>query len=71
MDLLAIAQIILSVLLIGAILIQQSDAGLGSAFGGGDGSGTHTRRGMEKTLFYATILVAVLFVLSTCLALIF
>lgn len=65
-----IIQIILSVLLVGGILLQQSDAGLGSAFGGGDGSGGHTRRGMEKTLFNGTILVAILFVISTVITLV-
>ncbi len=56
-------QIVLSVLLIGGILLQQSEAGLGSGFGGGDGfsSGHHTKRGAEKTVFIATIIIAVLF----------
>lgn len=58
-------QIILSVLLIGAILIQNSEAALGSAFGGSDLGGTkHTRRGFEKVLFYGTIAIAILFALS-------
>lgn len=56
-------QIVLSVLLIGGVLLQQSEAGLGSGFGGGDGfsSGYHTKRGAEKTIFIATIVVAILF----------
>ncbi len=56
-------QIVLSVLLIGGILLQQSEAGLGSAFGGGDSfsSGYHTKRGVEKILFISTIVIAVLF----------
>ncbi len=55
-------QIILSVLLMGGILLQQSEAGLG-ALGGGDGfsSGYHTKRGAERTLFITTIVIAVLF----------
>jgi len=70
-QILPIVQIVLSVILIGLILMQQSDAGLGSAFGGGDGGGGgHTRRGAEKTLFNATILVAILFPLSALIALI-
>jgi len=69
-QILPIIQIILSILLIAGILLQQSDAGLGSAFGGGDGGGGgHTRRGMEKNLFNATIVVALLFVISAVLAL--
>lgn len=56
-------QIVLSVLLVGGILLQQSEAGLGGAFGGGDSfsSGYHTKRGFEKTLFIATIVIAVVF----------
>lgn len=59
-------QIILAVLLTIGVLLQQSDAGAGSAFGGGDNfsSGLHTRRGFEKFLFYATIIIAILFVAS-------
>lgn len=63
-------QITLSVLLIVVILMQQSDAGLGSAFGGGDSSTLHhTRRGFEKILFNSTIVIAVLFALSALAAL--
>jgi preprotein translocase subunit SecG len=56
-------QIILSVLLVTGVLLQQSEAGLGSGFGGGDGfsSGHHTKRGAEKFIFVATIVVAVVF----------
>lgn len=66
------AQIVLSVLLIGSILMQRSEAGLGGAFGGGDGYGSaqHTKRGFEKTLFIATIVIAALFALSAFIALI-
>lgn len=63
-------QIILSVLLVGAILLQQSEGSLGSAFGGSQtNSGWHTKRGLEKQLFIATIILAILFVLSALLAL--
>ena len=64
-------QIILSVFLIAAILMQQTGAGLGGAFGGGGDSGAtyHTRRGAERFLFSATIILATLFVLSALLAL--
>ena len=56
----------------GLILLQYSEAGAGSAFGGGDNfsSGFHTRRGVEKTIFLTTIIVGVLFVASTFAALI-
>lgn len=60
-------QIVLSVLLIGGVLLQQSEAGLGGGFGGGDGfsSGHHTKRGAEKTIFIATIVVAILFAVTS------
>jgi protein translocase SecG subunit len=58
-------QIILSILLVTIVLLQQSAAGLGSAFGGGDSSATfHTRRGFERFLFIATFVIGTLFVLS-------
>ena len=58
------AQIILSIILGASILLQQTGAGVGGAFGGGDESIRYTRRGMEKVLFYLSIIVAVLFALS-------
>jgi protein translocase SecG subunit len=62
-------QIILSIILIAAILLQQSDAGLGGVLGGGDGGGLyHTRRGFEKFIFMVTIVVAILLTLSSLLA---
>jgi protein translocase SecG subunit len=58
-------QIVLSAILIIGILLQSSSAGVGGAFGGGDGGGIyHTKRGFEKFVFYLTIIVAVLFVAS-------
>ncbi len=54
-------QIVISVLLIGAILLQQKGGGLGSAFGG-DGQVYRSRRGIEKILFIVTIILAVLFI---------
>jgi len=65
-------QIILSLLLIGGILLQRSEAGLGSAFGqDGMSAGRYNRRGLEKTLFYATILIAILFAVSAFASLFF
>ncbi|MCX6756023.1 MAG: preprotein translocase subunit SecG [Candidatus Nomurabacteria bacterium] len=62
-------QIILSVILVVAILLQQSDAGSGGAFGGGDsGALYHTRRGFDKFLFITTIIVGVLFAASAFVA---
>jgi protein translocase SecG subunit len=60
-------QIILSVILIVAILLQQSDAGIGGVLGGGGDAGGlyHTRRGFEKFIFIATIVIAILLVISS------
>jgi preprotein translocase subunit SecG len=62
-------QIILSIILIGLVLVQPSDADLGSSFGGSDNAGTaRTRRGIDKTLFNATIIIGILFALSALFA---
>lgn len=54
-------QLVLAILIIIAVLLQQTGASLGGAFGGDNFSaGYHTRRGMEKNLFYATIVMGVL-----------
>ncbi len=59
------AQIILSIILIASVILQQTGAGVGGAMGGGDDSIHYTRRGAEKVLFYVTIIVGTLFVLSS------
>jgi protein translocase SecG subunit len=66
-------QIIASAILITAILLQRSGAGMGGALGSSQNfSATfHTRRGFEKTLFIATIVLAVIFALSALVAIIF
>lgn len=58
-------QIALALLLIAGIVLQNRGASLGGAFGG-DTFGTtfYKRRGAEDFLFKATIVLAVLFVLS-------
>jgi len=61
-----LAQIVISLLLVGAILVQQRGSGLSGVFGG-EGAVYHTKRGVEKTVFRATIVLAVLFV-GTALA---
>ncbi|MFA6586059.1 MAG: preprotein translocase subunit SecG [Candidatus Paceibacterota bacterium] len=65
------AQIVLSVVLVTAILLQQSGAGVGGALGGSDGdSFHHTRRGFERFLFYLSIVCGILFTLSAFLTII-
>lgn len=67
---LPIAQIVVSVLLIVFILLQQRGTALGSAFGGGGGFYA-TRRGVQKKIFWATVVFGTLFVILALLNLIF
>ena len=61
-------EIILSILLIVGIVLQQRGATLGGAFGGDNFASTfYKRRGAEKFLFNATIVVAILLVISAIL----
>ncbi len=52
-----------AILMIACILLQQRGASLGAGFGA-SGELFTTRRGLDKNLFEATIVLAVLFVLS-------
>lgn len=65
-------QIALAVLLVAAVLLQQTGAGIGGALGGGDNfsTGFHTRRGFEKFLFRGTIVLGTLFVIAAFLGLV-
>lgn len=63
-------QIVLAVLLIASVLLQQTGASLGGAFGGDNFSaGYHTRRGLERGLFWASIILGSLMALSALAAL--
>jgi len=57
-------QVFIAILLIVTILIQARGAGLGEAWGGSSEFFT-SRRGMEKIIFLATIVLAILFLLSS------
>jgi protein translocase SecG subunit len=57
-------QIIISVILIAAILLQARGSSVGGAFGGSDDATFYTRRGSEKALFHLTIVLGALFALS-------
>ena len=65
-------QIILAACMVVLILLQQTGAQVGGAFGGNDNlsSAFHTRRGLEKLLFIATIVIAILFAVTALLNLI-
>jgi len=62
-----IAQIILSVALILAVLFQVRSGGLGGIFGQPD-TVYRTKRGVEKTLFQFTIALVILFVIISIIA---
>jgi preprotein translocase subunit SecG len=61
-DYFSVAQIVLSIALILAILFQVRGGGLGGIFGQAS-TVFRTKRGVEKTLFQLTIVLAVLFII--------
>lgn len=57
------AEIIISIVLIGIILLQSKGAhGARGLFGGTESGGFRTRRGLEQTIFKLTIILAVIYV---------
>ena len=61
-----IAQIIVSVALIGIILLQvRSGSSVGGLFGGGEMSVYKTRRGVERTIFNITVGFSIAFFIIT------
>lgn len=59
-------QIILSILLVLCVLLQRGGDGIEGALGGSASVSTEfTRRGAEKTLFFITLIIAVLFVTTS------
>lgn len=73
MDIISIAHIIVSIILITLILMQNSTAGVGGAFGGADTAGgvQNTRRGAEKQLLNLTVVFAIIYALLSLAALFF
>ena len=65
---LSVAQIVLAVALILAVMLQVRGGGLGGIFGQPD-SVYRTKRGVEKTLFQLTIALVVLFITVSLVAL--
>ncbi len=63
-----VAQIVLSVALVLAILLQVRGGGLGGIFGQAD-SVFRTKRGVEKTLFQLTIVLVVLIIIVSIITL--
>ncbi len=65
-----IALIIISVTLIISIILQNKGVGLGGLTGADTGGVFSARRGIEKTLFWITIVLSVLFVVLTLVTII-
>lgn len=61
---LSIFQIVISIFLMLAILIQEKGVGLSASFGGG-GEFYRSKRGVDHMLFIVTIVLSVLFILSS------
>lgn len=70
-NVITITQAIIALLLIVIIMFQQRGTALGSAFGGGDSGGFYsTRRGIQKKLLWATIVLGALFIILAVINLI-
>ena len=67
---LAIGQIVISIAVMVAILLQARGTGLSSTFGG-DSAVYRSRRGIERTLWQFTIVLITLFVLFSLASFIF
>ena len=65
-----IVQIFISVVLIGVLLLQARGSGFSATFSS-DSSIYRTRRGVEKTLFNATIVLAIIFVVISIISVAF
>lgn len=62
-------QIVISVVLTVIILLQVKGSGFGAALGGMTGGSVfRTKRGLERTLFQATILLVIVFVFVSFLS---
>jgi preprotein translocase subunit SecG len=62
-------QLAISLLLAISVLLQNRGSGLSATFGGGF-SGFHTKRGLEKFLFWASAFLGALFILNSLASLI-
>jgi preprotein translocase subunit SecG len=65
-----VVQIIISIVVILVVLLQSRGSGFSATFSS-DTSIYRTRRGVERTLFHATIGLAILFVLTSVASVIF
>ncbi len=64
-----ILQVAVSVTLIVVVLLQVKGSGFGAALGGmSGGSVFRTKRGLERTLFQATIMLSIVFIMVSFLS---
>jgi len=63
-----VAQIVLSIALVAAILLQVRGGGLGGIFGQPD-TVYRTKRGVERILFQLTIVLVILFIIVSLITL--
>jgi preprotein translocase subunit SecG len=64
-----VLQIVISVILIMMILLQVKGSGFGAALGSmSGGSEFRTKRGLERTLFQATIIMTIVFIFVSFLS---
>ena len=63
-----ILHVLVAIGLVTLVLLQTSKGGLGSAFGGGEVY--RTRRGAERVVFMGTIVLSVLFLVTSIVTLI-
>lgn len=66
----SISQLIVSISLIVLILLQAKGVGLGRTWGG-SGEFYKSRRGVEKIIFYTTVVLVAIFLISSILNLLF
>lgn len=68
-NILPIITVVSAILLICVILLQNQGTGLGAAYGG-DSNFYRSKRGAEKSLFIATVVLSIVFVCSILAALV-
>lgn len=62
LNILNVAEIVISIALVICILLQQQGSGLGTMFGGAGGESYRSKRGAEAVLFNATVFLISLFI---------
>ncbi len=67
---LLIGQIVVSVILIALIIVQERSSGLSGVFGGQGATPYQTRRGLEKAIYWGTIVAAAIFAVLAILNLV-